>query len=159
MDEALGRRLRAIRDEMRFTQKEMAAALGMSARGWQEIEKGSNPPSGETLLKIAALGFSPTWILLEQGPMRLADASSVDADLLERLDRVVQSCYREAGQVLPAGKSAGEAATMYNALPTMVRDLSDDREVELAVEQLAHRLKRRLAEAAAAPGTGKREAS
>lgn len=160
MDEARGQRLRDIRDQMELSQKAMADRVGISPRGWQEIEKGTNPPSGDTLLKIAALGYSPTWILTGKGN-RFIDGrpSTIDPGLLERLDRIVTTTYKSVGQVLPPNKSAGEAASLYNELLEMAADPTDAEELELILPQLQHRLKRRLVEAATAPGTGKREAS
>lgn len=160
MDSERGGRLREIREDLRLTQKAMAEAVEMSLSGWQAIERGANPPSGETLLKIAALGFSPTWVLTALGAKRLdAKPAQVNPDLMERLDRIVTKTYKEVGQALPPNKSASEAAALYNELLELAADPTDSEEIVLILPQLQHRLKRRLVEAATAPGTGKREAS
>ncbi len=61
---------------MRVTQSKMAEIVGMSPRGWQQIERGDAIPSGQTLMKLAELGFDPTWILTGQGAMRLVKGAS-----------------------------------------------------------------------------------
>ena len=71
MNNQVGHRLRQVREALSVTQKSMSLKLGFGASTWQKIERGENLPSGETLLKIAELGFNPGWILTGEGPMSL----------------------------------------------------------------------------------------
>lgn len=162
MAQGCGDRLRAIRKELGFTQKAMGAEVGMSERGWQELEKGSNPPSGETLLKVASLGFSPTWVLLDAGAMRLDDgghAGALEAWLMEALGKIVVREYQKVGQRLQPQAVAPEAGALYNQLLKMVRDPADRRTVEAVLPNLAEDLAKQLQKSVDEPGTGKREAS
>lgn len=52
-------------------QKAMSLRLGLSPNAWRLMETGRGLPSADTLLRLAELGFSPTWVLTGQGPMRL----------------------------------------------------------------------------------------
>lgn len=69
-------RLRQIRQILGKTQKGIASDVGVSEATWQRLEGGALP-TGETLLGIAKLGFSPTWVLLGTGAMRLDDVAPV----------------------------------------------------------------------------------
>lgn len=72
---------------------------------------------------------------------------------------VVTGAYREIGGPISPENVAVEAGALYNLLVGFVSDPSDREEVEEALPLLRRRLKKRLAEAAAEPGTGKRSAS
>jgi len=54
---------------------------------------------------------------------------------------------------------APEAGHLYNELVARVRDISDQRSVAAMFPVLAESLRERLHQAAAEPGTGKREVS
>lgn len=68
-------RLREIRERVGLAQKKMSSHLGLGANTWQNIEMGKNLPSGETLLKLASIGYSPTWVLTGEGPRDLSPGS------------------------------------------------------------------------------------
>lgn len=82
----------------------------------------------------------------------------IDPALMEKLAKLASSVYREAGMKLPGERATVEAATLYNELIARVADMSDQDEIEATLPQLRHQLKKRLAEAAAQPGSGKRSA-
>src|SRR5207249_2056181 len=89
-------RLREIRERLGFAQKKMSSHLKLGANTWQNIELGNNVPSGETLLKLAAIGYSPTWILTGEGPRNLAsvpDSQGLGGDSLPAA--VVQVAFRD----------------------------------------------------------------
>lgn len=69
-------RLRQIRERVGLAQKKMSSHLGLGANTWQNIETGKNLPSGETLLKLASLGFSPTWVLTGEGDRDLPTSAA-----------------------------------------------------------------------------------
>ena len=106
MNEDVGQRLLLIRTDLRMTQKDIAAAAGVSQRTWEGVERGEALPGGATLLKIAALGFSPSWILTGIGEMRLPEPSQ--AGLMQAGDRLVS------------------VAGSYHGLKPIVQDLPDD---------------------------------
>lgn len=87
-----------------------------------------------------------------------AHMSPIDTGLLERLLVLVKSVHDEHGIKLPGTKATAEAAALYNDLLMRVSDLKDRDEIEANLPLLRYQLKKRLHDAAAAPGTGKRRA-
>lgn len=79
--------------------------------------------------------------------------------LFGELGKIVVAEHRSARLTLPPEKVAVEAGLLYHELLTMVRNVVDRRTVEAVLPLLAENLRVRLRKAAAAPGTGKREAS
>lgn len=75
----IGSRLAEVRTFMRMTQQEIADRIGIGLRTWQNIERDENIPTGQTLLKIAELGFDPGWILTGNGFMEIEDSSRAGA--------------------------------------------------------------------------------
>ena len=56
-------RIRALRGERHLTQADVAAQVGLSARGYQDLELGATP-RGDTLLAIAEFyGVSMDWLM------------------------------------------------------------------------------------------------
>jgi|GEM_PF-4853280 len=84
--------------------------------------------------------------------------ATIDTGLLENLVVLVKSVHAEYGIKLPGTKATTEAAMLYNELSERVSDLKDRDEIEANLPLLRYHLKKRLDEAAAAPGTGKRQA-
>lgn len=82
-----------------------------------------------------------------------------DEWVLEELAKIVLLEHDKMKQSLPPSKIAVEAGMLYNDLLSVVRDVSDRRVVKAMLPILAENLRERLREAAAEPGTGKREAS
>jgi len=62
-------RLKQIREELRKTQKEMAALVGGHESTWQKYERGDSLPGSEVLQSLANLGFNINWILTGEGEM------------------------------------------------------------------------------------------
>jgi len=62
-------RLKAVRSFLGKTQKEMAAALGVSLGSLQAYEAGSSYPGGRVFEELARLGVNTNWVLLENGEM------------------------------------------------------------------------------------------
>lgn len=122
----------AIRKLYGLSQKSMSRKLGLSANVWGNSEANSTVPSGDTLIKIADLGFNPTWILTGQGTMRLDEAQgseagaevaegAVDAQLFGRIVDLVTREAKAAAVMLPplelgtiAGKRYAELIAASN---------------------------------------------
>lgn len=51
--EILAKRLKALREERRIYQKEMAAELGLTLRGYQSYETNQSDPKLKTLIALA----------------------------------------------------------------------------------------------------------
>lgn len=67
---SLSERVKNIRADLGYTQKTMAAALGVTTRTWQIWEEGGSVPGGNHLQSLVRLGFDANWILTGEGPMR-----------------------------------------------------------------------------------------
>lgn len=96
---------------MKLSQRELANILGISHGSWQVAEAGSSVPGGQTITKLAELGFDANWILTGKGAMRLAEieASSgaeaetpsnkasnvIDPLLLSRITDAIAATYKE----------------------------------------------------------------
>lgn len=74
-DNTIGERLVLCRELLDLKPGPMATKLEIAASTLKNIESGLNVPNGETLLRYAALGFNPGWILTGIGDMRLGPAS------------------------------------------------------------------------------------
>lgn len=78
--------------------------------------------------------------------------------VVEKLARIVVAEFKDAGQRLPQERIGVEVAKLYNELGSLVSRISDQEEVNAFLPQVRYSLKKRLAEAASEPGTGKRSA-
>lgn len=134
MVSAIGSRLRQVREELSFAQKSMSSKLGLGPSTWQKIELGHNMPSGETLLRVAELGFSPSWILTGKGRMHLDDSDtdhgdhlgegifskdgfrSPSQDLLAKVLATIIQSYRDEGEQISPVDMARLAADKYAAI-------------------------------------------
>ncbi|MBN2429425.1 MAG: helix-turn-helix transcriptional regulator [Deltaproteobacteria bacterium] len=68
---SIAARLKAARESLGKSQKEMANTLSASFRAWQDYEAGNNVPGGRVFEALARLGFNTNWLLIGEGPMRL----------------------------------------------------------------------------------------
>lgn len=64
------KRFAAIRAEFGVNQATMAEKAGVQRDSWRRYESGALP-NGETLERIAAMGFSLDWLLTGRGSMRV----------------------------------------------------------------------------------------
>jgi len=106
-------------------------------------------------------GMSRLRLEEHEGPIIPAKGTSpqLDIALLERLARIVTEVHKEAHIKIAPEKVSVEAGHLYNELMQRVADHTDQEEIEATLPQLRHLLKRRMAEAVANPGQGKRSAS
>jgi len=63
-------RLKKVRESLGKTQKDVARALGVSPRTWQDYEGGINLPGGKVLEQLARMGFNVNWILTGEGEIQ-----------------------------------------------------------------------------------------
>lgn len=111
--------------------------------------------SGRTV--HGAGGDSRIVIIEDEAAYEVRELETVVAPgLLEKLYIGVEQTYKGAGQKVPGHKIANEAAEMLNKLKRRVADINDDPVVDAVMPVLLQELKKRLAEARAEPGTGKR---
>lgn len=170
MTSEIGERLKLIRDESRLSQREFSRHIGIAFRTWQTIEAGRNVPSGETLLKIAALGFDPGWILTGKGFMRTGEHSQAGgleagAELIgpgpdvELMGRVVDTIVRVAkacGASIPPIDLGRKAAEKYAEL---VAATGDPGERLAMLKLMAVQLKAELTVPPAADTTARKDSA
>lgn len=180
MTDDVAGRVRAIRSKLDYSQSQFAAAIGASLATVQALESGRNSPSGVTLTKIAALGFSPTWILIGRGSMGLDDGGvaeagqelgapferyaetvdvfrtatpSTDPELFGRVVDAIQRLYRDEHTHIPGVDLGRLAATKYDEIIAATADPDERMKmVKLIAVQLRNELRSRVAH----PTTGKR---
>ncbi|MBR1544350.1 MAG: helix-turn-helix transcriptional regulator [Alphaproteobacteria bacterium] len=62
-------RLKKIRENLKKTQKEMSAFLGLGEITWQNYERGISKPKLATMEKLALLGYNIAWVTTGNGNM------------------------------------------------------------------------------------------
>lgn len=162
---AIGTRLGLIREALGLSQKEIAGRIGVHHRTWEGNERGETLPSASTLMKVAALGFSPSWILANEGPMRIgqqaqsqmtAPALAAEPELLALIVDAIQRTYKEAGAGLSPLDLGRLSAEKYNDL---LADGVEPDEWRGAVKVMAGQLRKEIAATATDAANRKREAS
>ena len=141
---------------------EFAAALGVSDRTLGNYIRGDYEPSFSFLMSLhRQLGVDINWLMTgEEGDGRpqAAAAYRLDPVILSRVSRMVAAAYKDAGIRLPSEALVREVGAIYNEMLDRVGDATDAAEMQALVPWAKARLSRRLAEAVAKPGTGKRSA-
>lgn len=161
----LGQRLIAARKGLNFARRsDLADAFGLPKETLANYERGdSEPPAGLISRYRLEFGVNLSWLYTGEGSMfddpSKAPAPAFDYALIEKLARLAERIHKEAGIRLSGEKLAVEAHVLYSELLARVSDLSDQDEIEATLPQLEYALKKRLKEAVAEPGTGKREVS
>lgn len=161
-----------------MSQQEIADRIGLSVKGWAKNELDKAIPSGDTLLRLEAIGYNPGWILSGRGAKKMDTVlAQHEADLepqgdkqaktpfnafddwtMRRIAAIVTSIHHEQNVPISPENVAVEAALLYNELAARASDLADRDEVEATLPQLRYLLKKRLEEANVEPGTGKHSA-
>lgn len=121
MMEGLTQRLRLIRSQLGFTQKEMAERVNVKYRSWQDYENGKSVPGGKVLGGIALLGVNTNWLLTGEGPMRVAaDSLTASGGLLE----LVAAAMREVVAEMDERGDPERRDFLIDALVLLYRKLS-----------------------------------
>ncbi len=111
----VGERFAAIRAQLGLNQTQMAEKAGVQRDSWRRYEAGALP-NGETLERIAGMGFSLDWVLLGIGQMLLIEGKQTKADTEESqlLARIREAMGNRAeGQPIPGQfQEALEAAAV-----------------------------------------------
>jgi transcriptional regulator with XRE-family HTH domain len=133
--ERFGRRLASIRGSS--SQPDMARSLGVSKTTYGRLERGVREIGGDVLARLAAMGWSPLWVLTGLGEQRLSSRHAVDTAV------IVAGAPDDAGvQEAEARRSQAIkdfASGVRSAETTMSQPLSNDAltmAVQLAAEAL-----------------------
>jgi transcriptional regulator with XRE-family HTH domain len=158
-------RFAEIRAALGFNGTEMASAAGVNRDTWRRYEAG-DLPNGETLSKLAALGFSVDWILTGNGPMRLGlaeesaafegapSAPPIASDLLMQIFEALARLNHEEKQRVPPAGHAKIVAQLYNDLS----QITDEAERRGALRYAVESMRREIRAAAAGDVSSKRQA-
>lgn len=161
----LASRLRAVRKALGDPDRSVLAdKLGIAPASLANYERGDRVPDASVLLAYREhLGVDVNWLIADAGEIfadpEKAPSEKVRPNLLEKLALLAKDVHREQGLQLPDHRITNEAGQLYNQLISMVPDLGDYEMIEAKLPELRLNLKRRLQEAIAKPGTGKRSAS
>jgi transcriptional regulator with XRE-family HTH domain len=165
----ISERLSAIRDELHLSQRALASLIGVAYRTWQDIETGKNVPSGETLLKVAKLGFNPGWILMGVGAMRLDEPSqaghaqagdeligpALDHELFGRIVDAITRLYKAENISLSPVDLGRLSSERYEEIRSAASDMEG---YLVAIKMMIGQLRKELHATRAEPSTGKRSA-
>ncbi|MEW6594157.1 MAG: helix-turn-helix transcriptional regulator [Thermodesulfobacteriota bacterium] len=77
-------RLKDVRKELGYTQKQIGEAIGSSLSTWQDYEAGKSIPGGNALAGLARLGVDINWLLTGEGNS-LVQKSEFDVELLKNV--------------------------------------------------------------------------
>lgn len=120
--------------------------------------RGAMPGLDKALALAETGGATLDWLASGRGPMRATDAAAGlpnDKNLIARVSVAIADAYKEIGHPLSPARAGEELHTML----TLIVDASESPDEYLdQVPVMAKRLRKRLREAVAAPGTGKASA-
>lgn len=163
----LGKRLRLLRKNIgQDDQNNFAKALGISQSALSSYERGTREPTSKLLFSLAdRLSISLDWLFTGEGhiytdPSKAPaqKAQMFDKTLIRKIATLVIQAHKARGIRLSPENQTVEAAAAYNLLLEQAADPSDLSELEALLPWLKNRLEKTLDEAAAEPGSGKRQA-
>lgn len=139
----------------------MAARTGIPPKTLENYLAKRSTPSLDRAAKIAAAAGISVGDLAGEVPRSDATPEMIvaAAEIVRLVGATVSAAHKDEGVRLPEGALVGEISRAYAALLQRMDDPSDIEEARALVSWLEGRLRKSLREAAAAPGSGKREAS
>lgn len=161
----LGRRLREVRRHFGVDNREpFAKTLNISKDSLALYERGEAVPTATVLAAYREqYRVNINWLVLGEGemfedPTLVPWKEELEPSLMKKLAGIVIRVHRDAGIRLHSEEVTSETTKFYNDLARRVDDLNDREEIEVVLPQVELRLRKRLAEAVAEPGSGKRSA-
>lgn len=112
----LSTRLRAIRERLGDTQKNMSRRLGLGENTWQSYERGLSYPDAAVLEKLASFGFNGHWILTGSGRIRPAET---------RLDEIEAALHVRT----PTADELAQEASEWESMRLELTEIAMDPEV------------------------------
>ncbi|MBS0290883.1 MAG: helix-turn-helix transcriptional regulator [Proteobacteria bacterium] len=112
---AFGRRLASVRATTGLNQTNFAATLGLSLRAYANYERGEREaPVALFRALFEQFGIDPIWMLsgTEPTPQRAA-ARALDFDLVERIDRLIESHLARARKKMKPAQRARVRRALY----------------------------------------------
>lgn len=141
-----------------------ALAMGVGATTLDNYRMGKTQPKFLELLRLAeAAGRTMEYVIGDtefvgllpraRGELKAAD---IDDELMAKVGSLAARLHEEAGIHLPLEALMKTAATCYNAIAERAEDPSDTDELLSLLPWLETKIRREIAQAREAPGTGKR---
>lgn len=84
--DAVAARLRAARDALRLTQKQVAQRIKMPLPSYKDYEAGNRIPGGEALGLLILAGINANWLITGAGPMLMAELGTGETPSQPPLD-------------------------------------------------------------------------
>lgn len=121
--QAIGTRMRDVREALKLTQEGLADAVGGKKRGIQNNEAGISAPNSKAVHGLVALGVNANWLLTGEGEMWLKDLvrppPALNAALLSSTLAAVQVEIARARLAPSPEKHAEVVALVYeHCLPS-----------------------------------------
>ncbi len=128
-------RLKAVRESLELSQRDMAKKLEISLGGLQSYESGKSVPGGNVLESLARLGFNVDWLLTGKGEMTREERHQVPRSENrpdELLVNVVQAAIETAGKVdaVTAKRYAHAVIDVVSLIAELRSDLPDVAEIK-----------------------------
>ena len=98
----LSERLKAAREHLGKSQKEIAALAGASYRAWQGYENGENQPGAKVIEAVAKLGIDANWLLTGEGLMLRGRQTGVSQHASNNVG-IIQSAGAVSGSITQGG--------------------------------------------------------
>jgi len=130
----IGARLLRFRESARLTQVELAGALGITARTFQNYERGEREISTAVVGRLYRLyGLDPVWLIEDDdGSPPRRHVSQLDSELLTTAMAEIDRFQEAKGRTIPASKKIQLLRLLYNYFrdnqqpdQTYIRDLLD----------------------------------
>ncbi|RQW86302.1 MAG: XRE family transcriptional regulator [Geobacter sp.] len=114
----MNERLKLLRQNLNLSQREIADALEISPRSWQQYENGASIPGGKVLESLLVkLRVNINWLLSGSGQMYFAEGIvDYDRELLIQAITTLESCLVKKGIELDPAKRGKVAVKLFENL-------------------------------------------
>lgn len=114
----LNERLKILRQNLNLTQSDIANALEIAPRSWQQYENGSSIPGGKVLEALhLKLKVNINWLLSGSGQMYFREGDvDYDRELLIQAISTLESCLVKKGVELDPVKKGKVAVKLFENL-------------------------------------------
>jgi len=114
----MNERLKLLRQNLNLSQREIADALEISPRSWQQYENGASIPGGKVLESLLVkLRVNINWLLSGSGQMYFAEGNvDYDRELLIQAITTLESCLVKKGIELDPARRGKVAVKLFENL-------------------------------------------
>lgn len=114
----LNERLKILRQNLNLTQNDIASALEIAPRSWQQYENGSSIPGGKVLeALLLKLRVNINWLLSGIGPMYCKEGDvDYDRELMAQAVAALDDCLIRNGVELDPVKKGKVAVKLFENL-------------------------------------------